>query len=170
MLANADLVLVAVPINVTCEVVAGLNKLPSHCVLADITSIKQAPLEAMMKAHSGPVVGLHPMFGPDVNGFVKQVVVVCHGRQQDDYQWLLNQLALWGAVCVRATPASTTVVWVLFRLCVIFQVLSMVLIYIKKMLTWSSLSHLVHPSSSRTGDGWSSVCAKFNPLRRHYFF
>ena len=98
MLANADLVLVAVPINVTCEVVAGLNKLPSHCVLADITSIKQAPLEAMMKAHSGPVVGLHPMFGPDVNGFVKQVVVVCHGRQQDDYQWLLNQLALWGAV------------------------------------------------------------------------
>ncbi len=98
LLANADLVLVAVPINVTCEVVEGLNKLPSHCVLADITSIKQSPLEAMMRAHAGPVVGLHPMFGPDVNGFVKQVVVVCHGRQQNDYQWLLDQLSLWGAV------------------------------------------------------------------------
>jgi len=42
-----------------------LPKLPEHCLLCDITSVKQMPLDAMLSAHAGPVVGLHPMFGPD---------------------------------------------------------------------------------------------------------
>lgn len=96
--ATADLVLVAVPINVTETVIGALSQLPPSCVLADITSIKEKPLNAMLSVHKGPVVGLHPMFGPDVSGFVKQVIVVCHGRSSESYQWLLDQLALWGAV------------------------------------------------------------------------
>ena len=88
----------AVPINVTESVIGALSQLPPNCVLADITSIKEKPLNAMLSVHKGPVVGLHPMFGPDVSGFVKQVIVVCHGRSSESYQWLLDQLALWGAV------------------------------------------------------------------------
>jgi chorismate mutase / prephenate dehydrogenase len=52
----------------------------------------------MLNAHQGPVVGLHPMFGPDTPNFVKQVVVVCHGRLPEQYQWLIDQLALWGCM------------------------------------------------------------------------
>ena len=51
----------------------------------------------MLAKHSGPVVGLHPMFGPDITNLVKQVVVVCHGRDETQYQWLLKQLSVWGA-------------------------------------------------------------------------
>ncbi|MFT4938236.1 MAG: chorismate mutase/prephenate dehydrogenase [Paraglaciecola sp.] len=95
--ADAGLVMVAVPIKITEKIIARLDHLPKDCILVDITSIKQKPLEAMLAVHPGPVVGLHPMFGPDVPSLVKQVVVVCHGREQQKYQWLLQQIKLWGA-------------------------------------------------------------------------
>lgn len=103
---KADLVIVAVPINQTPEIISQLPKLPNHCVLADVTSVKSAPLEAMMTVHSGPVVGLHPMFGPDTPGMIKQVVVVCHGRESQAYQWLIDQMKVWGAQ-IHETHANT---------------------------------------------------------------
>ncbi len=101
--ARADLVLVAVPITLTEEVIGQLNNLPAHCVLADITSIKEKPLNAMLAAHKGPVVGLHPMFGPDAPGMIKQVVVVCDGRGEASYQWLVEQMKTWGATIHHST-------------------------------------------------------------------
>jgi chorismate mutase / prephenate dehydrogenase len=97
ILADASLVIVAVPIRLTAGVIQLLTQLPESCVLADITSIKQAPLYEMMKVHAGPVVGLHPMFGPDVNGLIKQTVIVCQGRMPEQYHWLLEQFRVWGA-------------------------------------------------------------------------
>ncbi|MBU3022427.1 bifunctional chorismate mutase/prephenate dehydrogenase [Aestuariibacter sp. A3R04] len=97
LFARADLVIVAVPINLTEQVITSLTFLPGTCVLADITSVKSAPLKAMLKVHSGPVVGLHPMFGPDAPGMIKQVVVVCEGRSPQAYQWLVEQMKTWGA-------------------------------------------------------------------------
>ena len=95
---DAGLVMVAVPIKITESIIAKLDNLPADCVLVDITSTKQKPLAAMLKAHSGPVLGLHPMFGPDVSSLVKQVVVVCHGRDEEKYQWLLQQIRIWGGM------------------------------------------------------------------------
>ena len=95
--ADAVLVLMAVPITLTEQLIHQLPVLPAQCVLADITSIKAQPLSAMLARHNGPVVGLHPMFGPDITNLVKQVVVVCHGRGESEYQWLLKQLNVWGA-------------------------------------------------------------------------
>ncbi|MGF1741158.1 bifunctional chorismate mutase/prephenate dehydrogenase [Vibrio profundum] len=97
LLSTAGLVVVTVPIHLTDEVIQRLNALPSDCVLCDLTSVKAAPLSAMLSAHSGPVVGLHPMFGPDVASFAKQVIVHSDGRGKEQYQWLLDQLAIWGA-------------------------------------------------------------------------
>lgn len=95
---GADLVLVAVPIKLTVTIIERLSNLPKQCILADITSVKNEPLKAMLRVHDGPVLGLHPMFGPDSPGMIKQVVVVCHGREQDKYEWLLEQMRTWGAV------------------------------------------------------------------------
>ncbi|WP_028773140.1 bifunctional chorismate mutase/prephenate dehydrogenase [Shewanella waksmanii] len=100
---GAGLVIVTVPISITCEVILNqLNNLPPACILADLTSIKSAPLDAMLTAHQGPVLGLHPMFGPDVGSLAKQVVVVCHGRGSEQYAWLLEQIKIWGARLVEA--------------------------------------------------------------------
>ena len=97
LLADASVVLVAVPIDISCQIIDQLNHLPADCLLVDITSIKQKPLQHMLAAHAGPVLGLHPMFGPDVASLAKQVIVCCDGRGADQYQWLLEQMQIWGA-------------------------------------------------------------------------
>ncbi|MEZ8040128.1 MULTISPECIES: bifunctional chorismate mutase/prephenate dehydrogenase [unclassified Vibrio] len=97
ILDNAGLVVVTVPIHLTEGVIAKLGNLPSDCILCDLTSIKSKPLQAMLDMHQGPVVGLHPMFGPDVPSLAKQVIVYSDGRGSESYQWLLNQFGIWGA-------------------------------------------------------------------------
>ena len=97
ILDGAGLVVVTVPIHLTEEVIERLGTLPEDCILCDLTSIKSKPLQAMLNIHSGPVVGLHPMFGPDVSSLAKQVIVYCDGRGEEQYQWLLKQCSIWGA-------------------------------------------------------------------------
>ncbi|MBD3221219.1 bifunctional chorismate mutase/prephenate dehydrogenase [bacterium] len=98
LLRDAGLVLVSVPIHDTVSVVRRLGPhLPPGAVLADITSRKAGPLDAMLAAHQGPVRALHPMFGPTVGTLAKQVVVDCGGRDPDASGWLLDQFAVWGA-------------------------------------------------------------------------
>ncbi|MCJ2378668.1 bifunctional chorismate mutase/prephenate dehydrogenase [Vibrio sp. ZSDZ34] len=97
MLKDAGLVVVTVPIHLTQGVIEQLGRLPKDCILCDLTSIKSQPLNTMLKAHTGPVVGLHPMFGPDVSSLAKQVIVYCDGRGEEYYQWLLEQFKIWGA-------------------------------------------------------------------------
>lgn len=97
ILADAGLVMVAVPIDITCQVIDRLGKLPADCLLVDVTSVKSAPLEHMLAVHKGPVLGLHPMFGPDVASLAKQVIVCCQGRDPAASQWLLDQMTIWGA-------------------------------------------------------------------------
>ena len=103
ILAQASVVIVAVPIRLTSMVIHHLTNLPKDCILADFTSIKESPLFEMMKAHQGPVVGLHPMFGPDVTGLIKQTIIVCDGREESQYQWLLKQFQVWGANIYRVS-------------------------------------------------------------------
>ena len=52
---------------------------------------------AMLEVHKGAVLGLHPMFGPDIVSMAKQVVVRCDGRFSERYEWLLEQIQIWGA-------------------------------------------------------------------------
>lgn len=97
ILSDAGLVVVTVPIHLTEGVIDKLGNLPKDCILCDLTSIKSKPLTRMLTVHSGPVVGLHPMFGPDVPSLAKQVIVHCDGRGSEHYQWLLEQFSIWGA-------------------------------------------------------------------------
>lgn len=103
---HADLVLVSVPIATTEDIISSLPELPQHCILADVTSVKQKPLQAMLTQHTGPVVGLHPMFGPQVATLAKQLIVITEGRQPEAYQWLLDTLSRWGAQLYTTTAAQ----------------------------------------------------------------
>ena len=78
-----DLVIVSVPIDVTVDVVKEIAPhVRQGACLMDITSIKRAPLEAMLAAapEGVDVVGTHPMFGPHGIDFDRQKVVLCRGR------------------------------------------------------------------------------------------
>lgn len=97
IVADAGMVIVSVPIHVTEQVIGKLPPLPKDCILVDLASVKNGPLQAMLAAHDGPVLGLHPMFGPDSGSLAKQVVVWCDGRKPEAYQWFLEQIQVWGA-------------------------------------------------------------------------
>lgn len=102
---GADLAVISVPIDVTGSVIERIAPhLPPDCVLADVTSIKGVPMKAMLAAHAGPVIGLHPLFGPSTSTMDKQIVAVTPGRTPEACQWLIDQFVIWGAVMVPTTP------------------------------------------------------------------
>ena len=77
--------------------------LKSDQILCDFTSVKGPIVEAMMQYHKGPVLGLHPMFGPDVKSLVKQVVVTVPERDEKASQFLVEQLRIWGATICKCS-------------------------------------------------------------------
>ena len=101
-----DAAIVTVPIRVTAAVIARLAPhLAPDTILADFTSHKETPLAAMLAAHPGPVLGLHPMHGPDVANLSKQLVIACPGREPAAAAWLLDQFRLWGLRVTELDPA-----------------------------------------------------------------
>lgn len=73
---DADIVIVAVPIAVTEEVIHEIGpSVPEDALLTDITSVKQMPVEAM-KQYSDEVLGMHPMYAPS-NSVKGQKIVMC---------------------------------------------------------------------------------------------
>lgn len=100
-----DLAVISVPIDVTVSVIEKIAPfLPPGCILTDLTSIKAPPMAAMLSAHPGPVVGLHPLFGPTTSTMDKQIVAVTPGRDKEACQWLIDQFSLWGGILVQTTP------------------------------------------------------------------
>ncbi len=97
-----ELSIISVPIEVTNDVIYKLGPhLPPDCVLADITSIKVSPLNAMLEAHQGPVIGLHPLFGPSTSTMDKQIIAITPGRDLDACRWLIEQFSVWGSITLQ---------------------------------------------------------------------
>jgi prephenate dehydrogenase len=73
---DADIVIIAVPIAVTVEVIHEVGPhVPEDALLSDITSVKKKPVEAM-KEYSDEVLGMHPMYAPS-NSIKGQKIVLC---------------------------------------------------------------------------------------------
>lgn len=105
LLDGVDLVLLCVPIECTSTVVRDIAPyLSPETALADITSIKAPIVQTMLAHHSGPVMGLHPMFGPNVTSFQSQTIVVCPGRGDEAFQWFLELMAQAGGRLTVCTP------------------------------------------------------------------
>ena len=82
--AGADLAIICVPAAVFSEVIAAVcPHLPPAAVLADITSVKEIPLQQMEKAWTGPVVGTHPLFGPQPDPEADQPVAIVAGANAE---------------------------------------------------------------------------------------
>ncbi|MCE3268523.1 MAG: bifunctional chorismate mutase/prephenate dehydrogenase [Burkholderiales bacterium] len=94
LLGLADLIIICVPINETCDVITkACEFIKPNSILADFTSIKQSIINHMQERHSGPVLGLHPMFGPTINSPLSQVIINCGGRDTEKSSWVIDSLA-----------------------------------------------------------------------------
>ena len=104
--ARNDLVVIAVPIDTTVQVIKEVAPhVRKGACLMDITSIKCAPLEAMLEAapEGVDVVGTHPMFGPHGADFDRQKVVLCKGRGENGFTRVKRLYEGFGAETIEAT-------------------------------------------------------------------
>lgn len=105
IVANADLVLLCVPLDSTIPIIQKLAPyLSPKTILADIASVKTPIVNAMLETHPGPVLGLHPMFGPGVESFLSQKIVVCPGRGYEACRWLVDLMTQEGGELITCQP------------------------------------------------------------------
>jgi chorismate mutase/prephenate dehydrogenase len=103
--AQADVVVVSVPIEETERVIRDVGPhLRESAMLMDVTSIKEAPMAAMLESTRASVVGTHPMFGPGVHSLQGQRVVVCRARGDAWAEWVVNTFTARGLTVSEATP------------------------------------------------------------------
>ncbi|MBU6366426.1 MAG: bifunctional chorismate mutase/prephenate dehydrogenase [Gemmatimonadetes bacterium] len=99
----ADVTVVSVPIDRTEAVIREVGPhVPPHGLLMDVTSLKAAPLRAMLEATVASVVGTHPLFGPGVHSLQGQRVVLCRGRGHEWAAWVTRMLEARGLVVVES--------------------------------------------------------------------
>jgi len=105
--AAADVVVIAVPIEHTERVIVEVGKyLRDDALLMDITSIKSAPVDAMLGATRASVVGTHPMFGPGVHTLQGQRMVICRARGDAWADWAVQTFSARGLAVTEATPTQ----------------------------------------------------------------
>lgn len=105
--AAADVTVISVPIELTEQVVREVGPhVRDESLLMDVTSIKEAPMRAMLESTSASVVGTHPMFGPSVHTVQGQRLVLCRGRGDTWADWVSRTFAARGLVVTETTPVQ----------------------------------------------------------------
>ena len=105
--AVADVVVVSVPIDVTVDVVRRVGpRVREDALLMDVTSVKSAPLAAMLESCRASVVGTHPLFGPSVHSLQGQRIVLTPGRGDEWLAWLKRMLHARGLDMLETTAAD----------------------------------------------------------------
>lgn len=110
LLAEADVLLFAVPIAATASVIddwrVRSDGREAGRLWLDVTSIKQAPVAAMLRSVA-EVAGLHPMTAPPAAPSLKgRVMAVCEARLHTWRPWFDSLLAALQAECVRIAPEA----------------------------------------------------------------
>jgi prephenate dehydrogenase len=91
MAQQCDVVVISVPIADTVRVIKEIGPLVSeNGLLMDLTSVKKAPVEAMLKYSRAEVVGVHPLFGPDSGSNSDLRIAVCPGRGHEGPNWVID--------------------------------------------------------------------------------
>lgn len=104
--AEADVVVVSVPIDDTEAVIRAVGPhVRESALLMDVTSVKAAPVAAMLEATRASVVGTHPMFGPGVHSLQGQRVVLCRARGDAWADWVARTFGARGLTVVEADAA-----------------------------------------------------------------
>lgn len=102
---GVDLAIITVPIHLTEQVIDRLIPyLAPETILSDFTSNKYHVMQHMLARWSGPVLGMHPMHGPDVMNLSKQLMLICEGRAVEKSEWFVQQCILWGMRVKRVNP------------------------------------------------------------------
>ena len=85
---QGDVVIVSVPLENTEQVIQEIGPyVRKEALLTDFTSVKMKPMAAMLKYSNAEVIGGHPLFGPKVESFKGQNMVLCPERGKEYLSW-----------------------------------------------------------------------------------
>ena len=105
MVRRCDVVVISVPVVQTINMIREIGPLVSeNALLMDLTSIKERPMEAMLRHSRAEVVGTHPLFGPDRVSDSGLRIAVCPGRGRVWRDWLLRILRDAGLIVTVLSP------------------------------------------------------------------
>ncbi len=102
-----DIVVVAVPIDVTCEVITHVApQLKEGALLFDIASIKRQPVKHMLASapQNVELASVHPLFGPSMPDMEGQTVIVIPVRGDKGRQVLIELFERAGAHVEELSP------------------------------------------------------------------
>lgn len=106
VIPTVDLVLLAVPIPAMDACLAAFSRLlQPTTILADLCSVKTLPVNKMLQAFAGPVVGTHPLFGPQPRHEDLRVAI-CPARDEAAAQRLEEVLAMCSLTTFRTDPTQ----------------------------------------------------------------
>ncbi len=92
---EADIILVCIPMSVFAETVKKISSFAKKdAIVADMCSVKEMPMEVMVKNLACSFVGTHPLFG-NFDNFKSRKIVVCKGS--GDCSSLIEGLEKTGA-------------------------------------------------------------------------
>ncbi len=105
---SCDVIVISVPVDVTIPVIERIAPLVRNdAMLMDLTSLKAAPMEAMLSLCRGQVVGLHPLFGPTAHLEEGPLTVAaCRGRGESGFRWIQGRLQGEGYCVKEIDPAE----------------------------------------------------------------
>ncbi len=87
----SDVVLISVPISVTLKVIKEVAPyIHKDSLLIDTTSIKKEPVDAMVRYSKSEVIGMHPVFSPDIKSLKNKTIVLCPARTKKWLKWLVR--------------------------------------------------------------------------------
>jgi prephenate dehydrogenase len=103
-----DVVVISVPLGSAIRVIEQVAPMVREdALLMDLTSVKEAPLKAMLQHSRSRVVGLHPLFGPAPDPDEGPLTVAaCKGRGESEFQWIRSLLLGEGYRVKEVDPAA----------------------------------------------------------------
>lgn len=105
MAATCPVIVVAVPMGATVSVIGDVGPLMREDgLLMDLTSLKKAPVDAMLRESPSEVIGCHPLFGPNVPSVRGENIILCPARGDRWLPWVRDLFAKRGAKIVETTP------------------------------------------------------------------
>ncbi|MGZ8885691.1 MAG: prephenate dehydrogenase/arogenate dehydrogenase family protein [Halobacteriota archaeon] len=105
--ADYDLVVIAVPVDVTCDIIAEVApQMKPGAVLFDITSVKKNPVKQMLiSAPPGvELLSVHPLFGPSMPDMEGQTVIVTPVRGERGRRFVIGLFENAGAHIEELSP------------------------------------------------------------------
>ncbi len=106
-LYKSDMVLLCVPIHTISEVVSTIrDRVKDGCIMVDICSVKVMPIKSMLNLYEGPVVGTHPLFGPEPDTDLPLKVAMVRARGDKEFHMVRDLFEKIGLITFECSASE----------------------------------------------------------------